>query len=167
MWDGAFLLARKINPLPEDVDAYRLFIDAAVKGHKDLGCTVTPKVHLMIDHVEWQMRNTVGGQGDKMEDWVERLQRFRTVRSGKDQELAITNANARDMSPSVIAQINMVNEGNKRNLTELKTYLVGELRKKERNESRSKALQYFIQGDGKRLSWSAPLFDDGKGAGGG
>jgi hypothetical protein len=78
-----------------------------------------------------------------MEDWVERLhqsgkrqrQRFRTVRSGKDRALAIANANARDMNPSVIAQINMVNEGNKRNLAESKTYLVGELRKKERDES--------------------------------
>ena len=117
LWDRAFLLARKIDPLQEDVDAYRLFVDAAVKGHKDLGCKITPKVYLMIDHVEWQMRNIVGGLGDKMEDWVECLhqsgkrqhQRFRTVWSGKDQALAIANANAHGMNPSVIAQINMIN----------------------------------------------------------
>ena len=73
LWDGAFSLARTINPTEMDITTYRMFVDAAAKGSKDLRCTVTPKVHLMLKHVEWQMRNIRGGLGDKMEDWVERL----------------------------------------------------------------------------------------------
>jgi hypothetical protein len=47
------------------------------------------KVHLMLEHVEWQMRNIQGGLGDKMKDWVKRLHQtkqrerlhYRTVRN--------------------------------------------------------------------------------------
>jgi len=40
---------------------YRMHVRAAVKGSKDLRCTITPKVHLMLEHVEWQMTNIRGG----------------------------------------------------------------------------------------------------------
>jgi hypothetical protein len=61
LWDGAFSLARTINPTEMDIKTYRMFVNAAAKGSKDLQCTVTPKVHLMLEHVEWQMRNIRGG----------------------------------------------------------------------------------------------------------
>ena len=74
LWDGTFSLARRtINPTEIDCSAYRMYVRVAVKGSKDLQCTVTPKVHLMLEHAEWQMTNMRGGLGDKMEDWVERL----------------------------------------------------------------------------------------------
>jgi len=38
-----------------------MHVRAAVKGSKDLRCTITPKVHLMLEHVEWQMTNIRGG----------------------------------------------------------------------------------------------------------
>ena len=38
--------------------------------HKDLGMSVTPKVHLMWKHVKYQM-GFPGGLGEKREDWVE------------------------------------------------------------------------------------------------
>jgi len=72
-WDGAFSLARTINPTEIDCSTYRLYVRAAVKGSKDLRYTITPKVHLMLEHVEWQMTNIRWGLGDKMEDWVEQL----------------------------------------------------------------------------------------------
>ncbi len=46
LWDGAFSLARTINPTEIDCSTYRMYVRAAVKGSKDLRCTVTPKVHL-------------------------------------------------------------------------------------------------------------------------
>ena len=61
LWDGAFSLARTINPIEIDCSTYRMYVRAAVKGSKDLRCTVTPKVHLMLEHVEWQMTNIRGG----------------------------------------------------------------------------------------------------------
>jgi hypothetical protein len=61
LWDGAFSLARTINPVEVDMKIYPLYVDAAVQGSKDLQCTVTPKVHLMLEHVEWKMRNIQGG----------------------------------------------------------------------------------------------------------
>ena len=100
-----------------------MFVDAAAKGSKDLRCTVTPKVHLMLKHVEWQMRNIWGGLGDKMEDWVERLHQdgkrdrlqFRTVQNPLIRSIAREKAHSRAMHPDVIAKTMKINEGNKRN----------------------------------------------------
>ena len=73
LWDGAFSLARTVNPTEIDAITYQRYVLAAVKASKALQCTVTPKVHMMLKHVEWQMTNIKGGLGDRMEDWVERL----------------------------------------------------------------------------------------------
>ena len=72
LWDGAFSLARIINPAYEDAETAQTFILAAVSGSKILQCPITPKIHAMLRHVQWQMKNIPGGLGDKMEDWVER-----------------------------------------------------------------------------------------------
>ncbi len=53
--------------------SYQKFVWAAVQSSAILGCPITPKVHMMLWHVEWQMRNIPGGLGNKMEDWVKRL----------------------------------------------------------------------------------------------
>ena len=68
LWDRAFPLARTVNPMELDVITYRRYVLAAVEGSEALQCTVTPKVHMMLKHVEWQMTNIKGGLGDKMED---------------------------------------------------------------------------------------------------
>jgi len=73
LWDGAFSLARTVNPTEEDMLTYQSYVDAVVKGILDLQCTITPKVHLMLKHVETQMRNIPRGLWDKAEDWVECL----------------------------------------------------------------------------------------------
>ena len=52
---GAFSYARTINPTENDVITYQQFVDATVIGHVSLGLTITPKVHLMLKHVWWQM----------------------------------------------------------------------------------------------------------------
>jgi hypothetical protein len=72
LWDGAFSLARTINPTNDEADTYQKFVFAAVSGSLILQCPITPKVHTMLRHVKWQMMNLPGGLGDKMEDWVER-----------------------------------------------------------------------------------------------
>ncbi len=51
---------------------YRLFVEATVPGHVNLGLMITPTVHLMLKHVGWQMENIRGGLGNKLEDWVEK-----------------------------------------------------------------------------------------------
>ena len=61
LWDGAFASARMINPRPEDAKIYGQFVEAAVAGHFQLGLNVTPKVHLMLKHVERQMVEIDGG----------------------------------------------------------------------------------------------------------
>jgi hypothetical protein len=65
LWDGAFSLARTINPTEMDIKTYRMYVNAAAKGSKDLRCTITPKVHLMLEQVEWQMRNIWGVSATK------------------------------------------------------------------------------------------------------
>ena len=55
LWDGAFSLARTIDPTDIDSSIYCMYVNAVVKGSKDMHCTIAPKVHLMLEHVEWQM----------------------------------------------------------------------------------------------------------------
>jgi hypothetical protein len=105
-----------------DTSIYRMYVDAVVKGSKDLQCTVSPKVQLMLEHVEWQMANIEGGLGGKMEDWVERLHqtgkrqrlRYHTVQNPAVRSLAREKANSRNMHPYVMAQTDKINEGSKR-----------------------------------------------------
>ncbi len=142
-----------------------MYVKAAVKGSKDPRCTFTPKVHLMLNHVAEQMMNTGGGLDSKMEDWLERLHQ-----DGKREQLQfwtvqnpITRVRAREklhtlnIHPDLNSQTNIINEGNKRNLVGLKTDLMGMRRKRQRNVGLYEAMQYFMQDDTKRLSWSAPL----------
>ncbi len=70
LWDGAFSYASKINPTLDDIVMYEKFVTAAVHSHIELGMNVTPKVHLMWQHVKHQMAFP-GGLGHKREDWVE------------------------------------------------------------------------------------------------
>jgi hypothetical protein len=71
-------------------------------------------------------------------------------------------AHSRNMHPDVISHTNKIKEGNQRNLAESKTDLIGTLQKKQRDFGRYEAMKYFMQDDIKRLSWSAPIFNDGK-----
>jgi hypothetical protein len=66
------------------------------------------------------------------------------------------------MHPDIIVQIEKINEGNKQNLAEANTDLVGTLQKRQHDVGRFEAMQYFIQDATKRLNWLAPLFNDGK-----
>jgi hypothetical protein len=121
LWDGAFLLASTINPTDADISTYRMFVDVATQSSKDLQCTITPKVHLMLDHVQCQMTNIRGKLGDKMEDWVEGLHqtgkcqclRYRTVQNPIMRSLTREKANLRNMHPNVIAQTDKINKGNR------------------------------------------------------
>ncbi len=105
-----------------------------------------------------------------MGDWVERLHQdgkrkllhFRTVQNPIARAHAREKAHSRNMHPGVISQTNKINEGNKRNLADSKTDLVGMLQKKQGNFGRYEAMKYFMQDDVKRLSWSEPIFNDGK-----
>jgi hypothetical protein len=62
LWDGAFSLARTVGPMEQDTKTYLRYVLAAVHGNDALGCTVTPKVHMMLKHVAFQMRYS-GGVG--------------------------------------------------------------------------------------------------------
>ena len=73
-----------------------------------------------------------------MEDWVERLHqtgkhqclRYCTVQNPVVCSLAREKANSHNMHPDVIAQIDKINKGSKRNLAEQKADLVGILRER-------------------------------------
>ncbi len=125
MWDGAFLLARKFAPTDEDCKTYQKFVNVALQGRTILQCSITPKVHLMLRHVKWQMKNLPGGLGDKMEDWVERLhqwrmrmhRRFWTVKDPLVRALAREKAASHKMHPDVLAKVESTDVGNKQNLS--------------------------------------------------
>jgi len=121
LWDGEFLLARRINLTDEDAEAYQTFLLVAVSGSKIVQCPITPNVHTIMRHVQWQMKNIPGGLGDKMKDWVERLhqwgmcqrKRFRTVQAPLVHALAREKAISCNMHPNVLAQVNVTDAGSK------------------------------------------------------
>ena len=124
----------------------------------------------MLEHVEWQMANIWGGSGNKMEDWVERLHQdgkrkllhFCTVQNPITRAHAREKAHSRNMHSDMMSQTNKINKGNKHNLAESKTDLVGTLKKKQRDIGQYDTMKYFMQDDIKRLSWPAPIFNNGK-----
>ena len=170
LWDGAFSLARKIDPTDEDTETYQRFVLAALQGSLTLQCSITPKVHAMLRHVKWQMKNLPGGLGDKMEDWVERIhqwgirmrRRFRTVQDPLVCAHAREKASSCCNHPDVLAQVDETDAGNKQKLSEKKADLLSARRKKQRKEPRFQALDYFEHGKEERLTWAAVFFYDGK-----
>jgi hypothetical protein len=170
LWDGAFSLARTVNPTENDTLTYIRYVSAAIQGNTAICCTITPKVHLMLKHVPWQMRNIPGGLGDKMEDWVERLhqtgmrerQRFRTVQNPIIRALAREKAVSCNMHTNVLAQVDKTNEGNKRNLVKTKVDRISMRRKRQQDVGRQEAMEYFDKESKKELTWSALLFDNEK-----
>ena len=144
---------------------------AALQGSLTLQCSITPKVHAMLMHVKWHMKNLPGGLGDKMEDWVEHLhkwgirmrRRFRTVQDPLVRAHAREKASSRCNHPDVLAQVDETDAGNKRKLSEKKADLLSARQKKQRNEGRFQALEYFEHGKEERLTWAAvAFFYDGK-----
>jgi hypothetical protein len=132
LWGRAFLLARTINPTDKDADTYQKFVLAAVHGKKVLQCSITAKVHAMLHHVQWQMMNLLGGLGDKMEDWFERLhpwgmqqrRHFCTVQDNLVWALAREKATSCNMHPNVLAQVEERDAGNKQKLSEKKADVI-------------------------------------------
>ncbi len=166
LWDGAFLLARTVNPIEIDVITYQRYVLAVVEGSKALQCTITPKVHMMLKHVEWQMMNIKGGLGNKMEDWVERLhqtgmrtrQQFCTVQNPLVRALAQEKVNSCNAHSDVIAH---------KYVSETKVDVIGTRQKWQRDMGRFKAMKYFDGNKDKKLTWLALLFSDDKGLTGG
>ena len=108
LWDGAFSYASKVDPTANDIAQYRRFVKAAVYSHVGIGCSVTPKVHMMWKHVADQML-LPGGLGKKREDWVEhhhqitnreRVQ-FRTTKNSDVRASARENMRQQSSNPDV------------------------------------------------------------------
>ncbi len=155
LWDGAFSYARKIDPTEEDCARYEEFITAAVIGHVNLGCSVTPKVHLMWKHTLYQMKNVPGGLGNKMEDWVERQHqdeariRKRLSRMPNLQLRAITRSKISQATshPLVIAQIAKVEAKSKKRKHSEKRESKLKRAKTERGARRVETLQGYGDND--------------------
>ena len=97
--------------MEHDIKTYQQYVNAAVQGNALLRCTVTPKLHYMLQHVAWQMEIIEGGLGDKMEDWVERLQQtgmrlwqqYRTAQNPIVRAHARKRVHSQSTHPDVIA----------------------------------------------------------------
>jgi hypothetical protein len=82
-------------------------------------------MHTMLRHVQWQMKNILGGLGNKMEDWGKRLhqrgmreqRRFCTVQDPLVHACAREKATSRNMHPNVLAQVDVTNTRNKQKFT--------------------------------------------------
>jgi hypothetical protein len=176
LWDRAFSLARTVNPTEIDAITYQRYVLAVVKGSKALECTVTPKVHMMLKHVGWQMMNIKGGLGNKMEDLIKQghqtrmrmRQQFCTVQNSLVHARAQEKANFCSLHPYVIANLEAANKGNKHKyVSEKKVDVIGTRQKRQCNMGRFKAMQYFDGNKDKKLMWAALLFTNNNGPMGG
>ncbi len=138
------------------------WLDTAIQNAL-LRCTITPKVHLMLKHVAWQMGKIKGGLGDKMEDWVERLQQtgmhlrqqFRTIQSPVMHAHARERVSSHSTHPVVIAHTIATNAGNKHSFSRTKSDdMIAMSRKMQRDMGRFEEMKYFEQ-EGKmdKLTW--------------
>ena len=163
-------LARIINPTDEDAEAYQTFILAAVSSSKILQCPITQKIHAMLMHVQWQMKNILGGLGDKMEDCLGQA----PASMGDATAQAILHcaplvcAIAREKAtscnthPDVLAQVDATDTGNKQKLSEKKTDVTSTIQKLQRDVGRFQAMEYFDNIKEERLTWEDVLFNNGK-----
>ncbi len=170
LWDRAFLLARTIIPTDEDADTNQTFILAAVHGSKILQCSITPKVHAMLRHVQWQMKNLPGGVGSKMEDWVECLNQWRDA-----AVLALLHCTGPPCWCTRKREGNFLQHtpqracssgGNRcgeqaKNLSKKANVLLTR-QKWQRDEGRFHAIKYIHHTKEERLTWAEVLFHDGK-----
>ena len=163
-WWGFIPLTRWAVPLlhcfptHEDCAQYKEFITAAVKGHVNLGCSVTPKVHLMWKHTLYQMENVPRGLGNKGEDWVERQHqdeariRRRVCRMPSLQLRAITRSKISQATshPKVLEQIAKVEAQSKKRKHSEKRESKLKRAKTERGARRVETLQ----GYGDNFKWT-------------
>jgi hypothetical protein len=147
LWDGAFSHARTTNPKEHDFRMYKRYIKAAIFYHIQIGCSITPKVHLMLKHVLKQMQSFPGGLGDKMEDWValmhqtgQRLRlRFRTVKCFEIRAKAMSKTIQMHSHPGINDQI----EGVTKRASNTKRSNDAASKRKDRVERRIKALMAY------------------------
>jgi len=157
LWDGAFSLARIYEPSPQNASLFQSFVNAAVDRHVSLGLSITPKVHLMHKHVQWQMENIDGGLGDKMEDGIEKSHQtgkrnrgqFCTVQHLQIRAEARQRRVHRNSDPAVVAARINVHESSKRKFTgdQLEKETIEESRMRERKEKRLKVLDEYLMGE--------------------
>jgi len=163
LWDGAFAMARKVDPSVEDRAMYRRYVKGAIDAHGVIGCSITHKAHLMWLHVHWQMKCVEGGLGDKMEDWVElahqtgarRRKRFRSVQDPAVRAAARSRYDFRDTDPDVLAWTDALNEESKRKFIDPSRILKKQIKKEERIVKRTTALEAYEQ----KMGWDAYVMD--------
>ena len=71
LWDSAFSIINETDPSAERCNEAQLRIDMAVAQFREMGMSITPKVHGMEDHVVDLMRHIPGGIAMVLEHWVE------------------------------------------------------------------------------------------------
>ncbi len=67
--------------------------------------------------------------------------------------------------PKVLAQMEATNEGNKRKMSETKVDILSTKRKCQREEGRSRAMEYFEIIKEEKLTWADILYNSVKGGG--
>ena len=105
-----------------------------------------------------------------MEDWVERLhqwgmrmrRRFRIVQDPLVRALAREKAASRNMHPDVLAQVELTDVGNRRNLSERKADPISIKRQKQCDEGWFHALECFGHAKEETLTCVTVLFIDRK-----
>ena len=101
-----------------------------------------------------------------MHQWgMQQRRQFRTVQNPLVRMNAREKAASRKTHPKVLAQMEATNEGNKRKMSETKVDILSTKRKCQREEGRTRAMEYFGNVKEEKLAWADILFNSVKGGG--
>jgi hypothetical protein len=71
LWDAVFAKCQIVSPTESDLVETEVYLQYAMRKTRELGLSITPKLHGMEDHVIQQMRTYPGGIAMLIESWVE------------------------------------------------------------------------------------------------
>ena len=122
LWHDVFHLLRKTSPTPADKIELEKAIKKAVSKHREVGLSITPKVHLIEDHALFQYCNLPDGIAIFIEEFVEQNhqkghqveEQSKRIKNIDQQALCKAN-NIRARNNATIQQhIEQVNKGRSR-----------------------------------------------------
>ena len=94
---------------------------------------------------------------------IQQRRQFRTEQNPLIRAMARERATSRKTHPEVLAQMDAVNEGNKRKMSENKVDVLSTKQKWQREEGQIRAMKYFADVKEEKLAWAEILFNSVKG----
>lgn len=72
VWDAVFAMSQRTDLSPQECNKLQEMVDLGVEQFRNMGLSITNKLHGSEKHMVEQIKTTPGGIGPKMEHWMEK-----------------------------------------------------------------------------------------------